>query len=217
LTGIPLVIIGAGGHGREIHDIVEAINDLSASYRFLGFIDDGLRSEVLLVDRKTHHIGGMEKLEGLPEGTRYVIAIGDGRVRRRIDEHASALGLEPATLIHPQTTLGRHRIVVGPGAVLFPHVSLTTNIRLGRHVHLNVAVSVGHDSTLHDYVTVNPGAAIAGNVTLETECTIGTGAAVIQGLTVGRGSIVGAGAAVVTDIPPGVVAVGVPARPRSDQ
>ena len=37
-----LVIVGAGGHGRETLDIVEAMNeDGSGDWNFLGFVDDG--------------------------------------------------------------------------------------------------------------------------------------------------------------------------------
>ncbi len=37
-----LVIFGAGGHGRETLDIVEAITDAgTAQWNFLGFVDDG--------------------------------------------------------------------------------------------------------------------------------------------------------------------------------
>ena len=55
---------------------------------------------------------------------------------------------------------------------------------------------------------------MSGNVTLDEDVTMGTNSTVIQGLRIGRGATVGAGAAVIRDLPPGVVAVGVPARPR---
>ena len=48
---------------------------------------------------------------------------------------------------------------------------------------------------------------------MESGVHIGTGASVVPGVTIGRRSIVGAGAVVVDDLPPGVTAVGVPARP----
>jgi sugar O-acyltransferase (sialic acid O-acetyltransferase NeuD family) len=216
MTGRPLVIIGAGGFGREVHDVMEEINAKAVltgrrAYRFLGFVDDGQPDAELLASRGPF-LGGLTELMHLPTDTEYVIAIGDGRVRQGIDQQVTKLGLNPATLVHPAATLGQHGIVIGPGSVICSHASLTTNIRLSRHVHLNLNVTVGHDAVIGDYVTVNPGATISGNVTLENECNIGTGAAVIQGVTVGRGAIIGAGAAVVNDIPPGVTAVGVPAR-----
>ena len=111
---------------------------------------------------------------------RYVIGIGDPAARRRIDEHASALGLEPATLVHPSSTVGSD-VVLGPGTILTAGVRVTTNVRTGRHVHLNLNSTVTHDCVLEDYVTVSPGANISGNVVLHEGATIGTGAAVIQG------------------------------------
>jgi sugar O-acyltransferase (sialic acid O-acetyltransferase NeuD family) len=211
----PLVIIGAGGFGREVHDVVEAINEnaktSAAQFDFLGFIDNHPRNLELLTDRGTL-LGGDEVIATLPLSTRYVIAIGDGRVRRSIDMKAEALGLVAAVLIHPESTMGRHNMDIGPGTIICSHVSLTTNIQLGRHVHLNLNVTVGHDTRLGHYVTVNPGATISGNVSLEDEVMIGTGASVIQDKTVGHGSVIGAGSAVIRSIPAGVTAVGIPAK-----
>jgi sugar O-acyltransferase (sialic acid O-acetyltransferase NeuD family) len=213
----PLVIIGAGGFGREAHDVMEASNDLSLtvgnSYKFLGFIDDGDVNEALLEDRGPL-LGGREVLSTLPAETRYVIGIGTGPVRREIDIEATQLGLRPATLIHPSAAIGRHRNRIGPGSIICSNCSVTTNVDLGRHTHLNLNSTVGHDAVFGDYVTLNPGVTISGNVTLEDEVNVGTNATVIQGKTVGRGSVIGAGASVIKDIPPDVVAVGVPARPR---
>ncbi|WP_127782112.1 acetyltransferase [Rhodococcus sp. X156] len=218
MNATPLVIIGAGGFGREVHDVMEAMNDAPAvdgrpRFDFLGFIDDG-PVDLSLLDGRGPHLGGMAALEGLPDGTQYVIGIGTGSVRRKIDERAAEAGYEAAVLVHPTATLGRHRNRVGPGTVICAHASVTTNVVLGRHTHLNLSVTVGHDAVLGDYVTVNPGATISGNVVLEDEVNIGTGAAVIQGRTVGKGAVIGASASVVKDIPAGVTAVGVPAKPR---
>jgi acetyltransferase-like isoleucine patch superfamily enzyme len=88
------------------------------------------------------------------------------------------------------------------------------NVRLGRHVILNLAVTIGHDAVLGDYVTVNPNVSISGNTVLEDEVTMGTGATIIQGRRIGARTPRSALApTVVRDLTADVTAVGVPARP----
>lgn len=209
----PIVIVGAGGFGREAHDVIEAINEAAGAevWRFQGFIDDAVHHPELLASRGPI-LGGTDALATLPPTVRYVIGIGNGRVRRAIDAKATALGMEAAVLVHPAATMGRHGIELAPGTIVCSHVSLTTGIQLGRHVHLNLNVTVGHDAVLEDYATVNPGATISGNVVIGTEAMIGTNAAIIQGMTVGARSVIGAAAGVVRPIPADVVAVGIPAK-----
>jgi acetyltransferase-like isoleucine patch superfamily enzyme len=89
---------------------------------------------------------------------------------------------------------------------------LTTDIRVGRFVLLNVATTLGHDTVAEDFVTLAPAANVSGNVHLGTGCDLGTNCSINQRLRVGEWSIVGAGAAVVKDVPPNVTVVGVPAR-----
>ncbi|HMM82438.1 MAG TPA: acetyltransferase [Terrimesophilobacter sp.] len=211
MVKIPLVIIGAGGFGREVHDIVEAVNAETDMFDFLGFVDDHVTKPELLAGRG-RILGGDDILPTLPSNTQYVISIGDARIRRSIDQSATELGLRAAVLVHPSATRGMHRVELGPGTIICSHVSLTTDITLGRHVHLNLNATIGHDAVLKDYVTVNPGATISGNVVLEEGVMIGTGASVNQGMTVGKESVIGAGAAVVRSIPAGVTAIGIPAK-----
>ena len=66
---------------------------------------------------------------------------------------------------------------------------MTTNVTLGRHVHLHVNTTVGHDAVLDDYVSVFPAATVSGNVYLGEAVTLGTGANVIQGVRVGAGAM----------------------------
>lgn len=212
-----MVIIGAGGFGREVHDVVEAMNAAGSAdsvHEVLGYLADGHADEDLLLARGSRLLGPTSLLETLPNDVHYVIAIGSGAARRRIDAWASRMGRQPVTLVHPNATVGRHQVVLGQGTVVCAGACLTTNIRTGRHVHLNLGVTVGHDTALGDYVTASPNASISGNVVLEDEVSLGTGCSVIERRRIGARTVVGAGAAVVRDLPPDVIAVGVPAVPR---
>jgi acetyltransferase-like isoleucine patch superfamily enzyme len=91
-------------------------------------------------------------------------------------------------------------------------VRLTTNVSLGRHVHVNQGVTIGHDTVVGDYATLNPAAALSGNCVIEDEVLVGAQSCVLQGLTVGHGAVVGAAACVVRDVPAGLTVKGVPAR-----
>lgn len=214
---IGVVIIGAGGFGRHVHaTLLRAIEAGTALVEgepvaFQGFLDDGAPDAAILGRIGAAHLGPVSALAGLPEGTRYLLAIGSGPVRRRIDAAVTGQGLAPMTLIDPQATIGTD-IRLGPGAIICSGARLETNIETGRHVHVSENCTVGHDAVLADYVTAFPQAAIAGNVTVGAGTTVGTQAAIIQGLTVGADVMVGAGAVVIRDVPDGVTAVGVPAR-----
>jgi hypothetical protein len=146
-----------------------------------------------------------------PTSVKSVIGIGTGKIRRIIDERLSSAGLTPATLVHPAATLG-HDVRIGEGSVICAGVRATTNISLGRRVHLNLNTTVGHDCTIEDYVTVNPLVAISGGVTVGTETMLGTHSAILLNLAVGARSIVGAGSCVVKDVPDSTLVKDVPAR-----
>lgn len=209
----PVVIVGAGGFGRHVLDVIDAINTVEPTYELLGFLDDGEVDQDLLGGGCASVLGNVSALEHLAKDVQYIIGIGVGRVRSRIDQWASSIGREAFTAIHPNVSVGR-QVKIEPGVVICSHTSIGSHVTLGRHVHLNFNCSVGHDSVLHEYVTAYPGANIAGNVELGADSTIGTGASVIQGIRVGARSFVGAGAAVIRDVSEDVVEVGVPARPK---
>lgn len=210
-----LVVVGAGGFGRETLDVVEAINAASEErvWRVRGVIDDApapaLRER--LRARSTPWLGGLEVLRGLVHECHYVVGIGSPGVRARIVGRIDDWGGRPASLVHPAAVVGS-RTSIGQGAVVCAGVQLSTNVQLGRHVHLNPGSIVGHDSELADFVSVNPGAIISGEVGLGVRTLIGAGATVLQGLTIGNEAVVGAGACVTKDVRAATTVVGIPAR-----
>lgn len=207
---IALVVIGAGGHGREMLDVVEAVNRTAPTFDLLGVVDDRGDEHGLLARRNVKVLGGLDLLPTL--AACYVIGLGDPEARRQVDEQATAAGLVPATLVHPTAVLGSD-LRLGPGFVAAAHAQVTTNVVTGRHVQLNVGATLSHDCMLGDYVTLSPGCHVSGNVRLGDGVTLGVGAVVRQGITIGEDTFVGAGAVVVDDLPAGTTAVGVPAKP----
>lgn len=210
-----IVIVGAGGFGREVVDVVEAINANSAEplWRVRGVIDDAPDGVNLdrLDSRGVPYLGTSIAAIEAGDPCHYVVGIGGTAVRRMIAERFEASGFRAATLVHPSVTVG-HGVRIGAGSVLCAGARLTTNIELGVHVHLNLNVTVGHDTCIGDFVSVNPLASVSGDCVIEDEVLIGVAAVVLNGLTVGRGSTVGGAACVVRDVPGGVVVKGVPAR-----
>lgn len=212
----PVIVVGAGGFGREVLDVLEAINKQSARGQFdiLGVVDDNPSSlsRARLGHRGYKHLGRLADWLEKGTATLYVTAIGNPVVRKAISNLIeSETSLEPITVVHPSAVIGSE-VYFGKGTVVCAGVNVSTNVSVGGHVHLNPGAIIGHDTTLCDFVSVNPGAIVSGDVTVEKESLIGAGAIVLQGLTIGAGSTVGAGAVVTRDVGEGDIVKGVPAR-----
>ena len=207
-----VVIIGAGGHGRVVLDILLQ----AGAYRVVGFVDSnpalhGRRMDGRPILGDLSCLGRLRD-EGL-EGA--LIAIGDSGVRREFAERVEQMGLRLVNAIHPSANLARNvtlgkNIVVAAGALVCAHC------QIGDSVILNTGCIVDHESKIGTAVHVCPGAKLAGRVTVDSGAFIGIGATVIQSIRIGCEAVVGAGAVVIRDVDPVSTVVGVPAVPIKD-
>lgn len=204
-----IVIIGAGGFGREVAWLIEDINKVTHEWKIVGFVDDGEPMQGKEINGYKV-VGNVEWLKR--QALHVVIAIGNPASKKKVIERlAESKNIYPV-LIHP-SVICSDRVKIGEGSIICAGNIITVNVEIGKHSIINLACTIGHDAVLGDYTTVAPVVAISGCVTTEECVNIGTGAALIQGVTVGENTIIGAGAVVVMDLPANCTAVGAPAKP----
>ena len=203
---IQVVIIGTGGHGREAAWIISRCEEIQA----IGFVttDTTFHGKTLC---GIPVLGNPEWLFGRSD-ILAVCAIGNPKAREKVVTELSTKGVKFAQVIDPSAKICKFS-EMGEGCLIFPMVIISTQVKIGNHVHINSKSSVSHDSIIEDFVTLAPSVSVCGNVKIKHGADIGVGASIIQRTIIGNGSIIGAGASVVNDIPDNVVAVGVPAKP----
>jgi sugar O-acyltransferase (sialic acid O-acetyltransferase NeuD family) len=193
-----LVIYGAGGFGREV------VNAARADLR-----------DIVLMDARA-----MEPFDGIPvlapdelrEDDEVVVAIGDGATRRRV----AGTWHRFATVLAPLSTIGR-KVELGEGAIICDYASITANVRIGRHFHMNGYSFVAHDCVIGDFVTFAGAVQCNGNVHIGDGVSIGSGAIIRNGrpdkpLIIGEGAVIGLGTVVVRSVPPYTTMFGNPAK-----
>jgi sugar O-acyltransferase (sialic acid O-acetyltransferase NeuD family) len=203
------VILGAGGHGRVVLDILAQ----AGRYDVVGFID----SNPALLGRRIDGLevrGGPDDLPRLGDELGVhsaVVAVGDNGARRALADQLDRIGFTLINAIHPSANLARNvslgrNIVVAAGALVCAHC------QIGDSVILNTGCIVDHESLIGTATHICPGARLAGRVTVESGAFVGIGATIIQSIRVGYEATIGAGAVVIDDVAPLSTVVGVPAR-----
>ena len=206
-----IYIIGAGGFGREVAWLIERINSVNKEWNLKGFIDD---------DQLLHNtiesgypvLGGLDYITNLQKDMWVCCAIANTEIRENIvDKFHNCQHVKWATLIDPSAILSQ-RVEIGEGTVICAGAIITVDIKIGKHVIINLDCIIGHDAILENFVTIYPSVNISGNVLIKEKSEIGTGTQIIQGKEIGKGTIVGAGTVVVKDLPGRCTVVGSPAR-----
>lgn len=209
----PLAIFGAGGFAREVLQIVLDINDQLPApvWEPVGFVVDPAYAGERVVHGLPVWLGADALTQAFAEVS-WVVAVGNSAARRQIVMRLNAAQERRfVSLVHPRAWVGR-QVDLGAGSVVCAGCQITTDVRVGQHVHINIACTVGHDAVLEDFVTLNPAVNVSGNVALGQGVEVGTNSVLIPHANVGAWSIVGAGSVVTRPLAGNVTAVGAPAR-----
>lgn len=187
-------IIGAGGFAREVKAHLDDVVDF--------FVDDEYWdpsiSDFFPLSKFNH------------ETHEVLIAIGDSNARLNIVQRLPP-GTKFFSFIHPSALILDNNIEIGEGSIVCAGCILTTNISIGKHAHLNLQTTIGHDTRIGDYFTSAPGVKISGNCLIGDGVYFGTNSCTKQRIRICSGATIGLNAGVVNNITEPGIYVGTPA------
>lgn len=203
-----LIIIGAGGLGRETAQYINDINQIKYEYELLGYIDDDI-SKLGLVYNNLEVIGNTNMLSELNDIYLFC-AVANPVVKKNIAQKIKKYGNKTINIIHPKAYVSPY-INFGENVLVAPMCVLNTNITIGNYVHINPQCGIGHDAIIEDYTTLYWNVNISGFVHVGEAVELGSKTFIKQGLIISDKAISGAGAVIVKDVAPAVTVKGVPA------
>jgi sugar O-acyltransferase (sialic acid O-acetyltransferase NeuD family) len=211
-------VYGASGFGREVMPLVRESLGETANECEIVFIDD--HSELAEVN-SSPVLTYADFLSRTASSKAVTVAIANSEIRQKIFAKLQGDGIGLLE-IKASNVIILAEVSIGPGSILSPFVTLTSNIKVGAGFQANIYSYVGHDCLIGDFVTFAPGVKCNGNVVIADHAYIGTGAILKQGrpgkpLSIGAGAVVGMGAVVTKSVPAGVTVIGNPAKPLTKE
>ncbi len=204
-----LLIIGAGGLGREVLTWARQSEGHGVDWVIKGFLDDN--AQALEGFRTPAPWIGTVRDHQPAENEVFVCAVGQPANRRRCHESIEARGGIFISLIHRTAIVG-DSVAMAPGVILCPYAIASGYNRLGKGVILNLHATVDHDATVGDWSQINCHCDVTANARIGLEVWLSSHVAVAPGVCIGDGAYLGAGAVVLRNVEPGAKVFGVPAR-----
>ena len=203
-----IVIVGAGGMGRETAWLIEQINDVRNEWEILGFIVDDIELKGKVVNGYSI-LGDSNYLKTLSEDIFVIVAIGNGKIRENIIKRIGKKKF--ATLIHPNVNIAKSS-KVEEGCIICSGAVISIDIKISKHCIINFNSIIAHDVILEDFVTIHVNVNISGNVKIGRYSIIGSGTSIHQKKVIGENCIIGIGSSVIKNIKDNKTALGVPAE-----
>jgi sugar O-acyltransferase (sialic acid O-acetyltransferase NeuD family) len=201
-----IIIFGAGGHSKVVIDVIEK----QGLYKIVGLVDND--PDLLNTNVYGYKVSNKFSETDKQQSKKYIIAIGDNKVRKRIEENTREGEFELSLpIIHPSAQLARG-IKIGNGTVLMAGTIINADTVIAENVIINTNVTIEHDCSIGSGVHIAPGSTVCGGVSIGNGTLIGAGSIIPPGVTIGQNVVIGAGSTVLGNMPDNITAFGTPAE-----
>lgn len=207
----PLILVGGGGHCKSVIDVAE-----SAGYTILGILDRP--EEVGKYVFGYEVIGTDDDMAKYADKAVFVVTVGQIKspdLRIKLHKMLAEANCEQATIIAPTAYVSKYA-TIGEGTVIMHNAFVNAGANIGKGCIINTSAIVEHEAIVGDYCHISTGATINGAAKVGEQSFVGSQSVINQCITIGDSVVIGAGSAVISDLPAGIVAVGVPAKPMNN-
>jgi sugar O-acyltransferase (sialic acid O-acetyltransferase NeuD family) len=205
-----MIIAGAKGFAKELLEVVIQINPNEDIVLF----DDISPDMAPMLYSKFPILRSRMELENYIEtvSPKYSLGLGLPKNRKLLYDIVESLGRELTSVISSKASIGKFGIEINKGANIMQGAVITSNVKIGKGVLLNINSTIGHDSIIDDFVEICPGVNISGNCHIGAQTFIGTNSTIFPGVRIGSNVTIGAGSVVTKDISDNLFSYGSPAK-----
>lgn len=209
MTMKDILIVGAGGFGREVYSWICQHPEYGKEFEIKGFLDDDPNA----MDGYNYSIGIIGEADSYEykENDFVILAIGSPSVKKDLVKRLSSKKVNFFTFLHPTAVIGQN-VSIGQGTLVCPHVTITCDIQIGDFVTINVNSSIGHDAKIGSYSTLSGHCDVTGYAVVGEEVFLASHAVVTPKTIIEDNAVVGAGSVAIRKVKSHTTIFGVPAK-----
>ncbi|MFA7173778.1 MAG: acetyltransferase [Kiritimatiellia bacterium] len=196
-----IIIVGAGGLGREVAWVIERVNQIRLEFELVGLCDDDLSRGADLAGI-VPFLGSIKEVMAAYSEFGYICAIGSNRTRLELMRMFDSEGFKALPVVDPSAVVAEDAQV---GAGTYIGINSVVSIRccIGRGCIVNHNATIGHDVVLGDFAQVCPGVSVSGGCVIGAGALLGSNSCTIPCKSMGAWSTLGAGGVLLTDLEEG--------------
>lgn len=204
-----IIIIGARGMGRTIHNYLEEFDEYNLSFKIKGFLDDK-KDALNGFDNYAPILSSVEEYQ-ICKNDLFVCSLGDIKQKVKYSNIISDKGGEFYTLIHPLARVMRDA-VIGKGCIIGPWCTIGTGSIIADNCLIQTSAIIGHDVKIGNWTRIDTKVVCAGNATIGNNVTVHTSAIINQKAVIGDNATIGAGCFVFKSVKECTTVIGNPAK-----
>ena len=196
-----IIILGAGGEGLEILQVINLLNAKRTQWEIIGFLDDN-KSLIGKIFFNIQVIGTIDDAKKYNDAY-FISSIGHPdrpKLRKEVRDRVPFKDEKFATIIHPSAVICSTS-KIGYGCFIQANCTISTCSVIGNNVLISYNSIVGHESIIGDSCSIGVNVAITSDVVFGNDVYVGPGAIFTNEIKIGNNVLIGIAAVVTESVP----------------